>query len=70
MDQAQAEAEAEAACAEIEACVTPELLDREIDRWHRSFLFVVLGEDVGHVHSRTTRTLLSIHDLWVPKYVN
>jgi hypothetical protein len=50
--------------------VTPELLDRELDRRHRSFLFTILGENVGHVRSRTTRTLLPIHDLWVPKYVN
>jgi hypothetical protein len=48
----------------------PELLDGDIDRRHRSFLSAVLGEDVGHVCSRTTCTLLPIHDLWVPKYVN
>jgi hypothetical protein len=46
------------------------LRDREIDRRHRSFLSAVLGEDVGHVRSRTTRMLLPIHDLWVPKYMN
>jgi hypothetical protein len=46
------------------------LLDRDIDRRHRSFLSAVLGEDVGHVRSCTTRTLMPIHDLWVPKYVN
>ena len=68
--QAQAQAQAQAARAEVEAYVTPELLDREIDRRHRSFLSAVLGEDVGHVRSRTTRTLLPIHDLWVPMYVN
>jgi hypothetical protein len=50
--------------------MTPQLLDRDIDRRHRSFLFAVLGEDVGHMRSRTTRTLLPIHDRWVPKYVN
>jgi hypothetical protein len=50
--------------------VTPQLLDRDIDRRHSSFLSAVLGEDVGHVRSRTTRTLLPIHDRWVPKYVN
>jgi hypothetical protein len=68
--QAQAEAQAQAARAEVEACVTPQLLDREIDRKHHSFLSAVLGEDFGHVRSRTTRTLQPIHDLWVPKYVN
>jgi hypothetical protein len=50
--------------------VAPELLDRDTDRRHRSFLFAVLAEDVGHVCCRTTRTLLPIHDRWVPKYVN
>jgi hypothetical protein len=51
--QAQAQAEAQAARAELEVYVTPELLDRDIDRRHRSFLPAVLGEDVGHVRSRT-----------------
>jgi hypothetical protein len=50
--------------------VTPQLLDKDIDRKHHSFLSAALGEDVGHVRSRTTRTLLPIHDRWVPKYVN
>jgi hypothetical protein len=50
--------------------VTPQLLDREIDSRHCSFLSSILGEDVGHVRSRTMRTLMPIHDLWVPKYVN
>jgi hypothetical protein len=50
--------------------VTSQLLDRDIDRMHRSFLSAILKEDVGHVCSRTTRTLLPIHDRWVPKYVN
>jgi hypothetical protein len=50
--------------------VTPQLLDRDINCGHRSFLSAVLGEDVGHVRSRTTRTLLSIHDRCIPKYVN
>jgi hypothetical protein len=50
--------------------VTPKLLDMEIDRRHRSFMSAILREDVGHVRSHTTRTLLLIHDLWVPKYVN
>jgi regulator of protease activity HflC (stomatin/prohibitin superfamily) len=68
--QARAEAQAQAARAELEAYVTPELLDRDTDRRHRSFLSVVLGEDVGHVRCRTTRMLLPIHDRWVPKYVN
>jgi hypothetical protein len=68
--QARAEAEAQASRAELEAYVMPQLSDRDIDRRHRSFLSAVLGEDVGHVCSRTTRLLLPIHDLWVLKYVN
>jgi hypothetical protein len=60
----------QAARAELEVYVTPQLLDRDIDRRHRSFLSTVLGEDVGHVCSRTTRTLMPIHNRWVPKYVN
>jgi hypothetical protein len=50
--------------------MTPQLLERDIDRRHRSFLSTVLGEDVGHVRSRTTRMLMPIHNRWVPKYVN
>jgi hypothetical protein len=60
----------QAARAELEVYMTPQLLDRDIDRRHRSFLSTVLGEDVGHVRSRTTRTLMPIHNRWVPKYVN
>jgi hypothetical protein len=68
MDPTQTQAQA--ARAEIAAYVTPELLDREINRRHRSFLSAVLGEDVGHVRSRTTHPMLPIDDLRVPKYVN
>jgi hypothetical protein len=50
--------------------VTLELLECEVDCNHHSFLSAVLGEDLGHVRVHTTHTLLSIHDLWVPKYVN
>jgi hypothetical protein len=39
------------------------------DLRHSSYLSVVLREDLGHVRSRTTRPLMLIHDLWVPKYV-
>jgi hypothetical protein len=40
--------------------------------WPQAPLVLVFRprEDVGHVRSRTTRTLLLIHDRWVPKYVN
>jgi hypothetical protein len=66
----QAEAQAQVARAELEVYVTPELLDRDTDHRHRSFLPAVLAEDVGHVCCRTTRMLLSICDRWIPKYVN
>jgi hypothetical protein len=49
--QAQTQAQAQVARAEIEAYVTLELLDKELDRRHHSFLSAVLGEDVGHVRS-------------------
>jgi hypothetical protein len=68
--EAQAQAQAQAARVEVEAYMTPELLDREIDHRHHSFVSAVLGEDVRHVHPFTMRMLLRIHDLWVPKYVN
>jgi hypothetical protein len=68
--QAQALAEAQAARAKLEAYMTPELLDRDTDRRHRSFMSTVPAEDVGHVCCCTTRTLLPIHDRWVPKYMN
>jgi hypothetical protein len=60
--RAQAQAQAQAARTELEAYVMPQLLDRDIDRRHRLFLSAILGEDVQHVCSRTTRTLLPIHD--------
>jgi hypothetical protein len=68
--QPQAEAQAQAARVELEAYVTPELVDRDTDHRHRSFLYAVCGEDVGYVRCHTTCTLLPIHDRWVPKYVN
>jgi hypothetical protein len=74
MDQAQhralAHTETQSARAEVEAYVTQELLDGEVDRKHRSIMSTILGEDLWHVRSHTTCTLLPIHDLWVPKYVN
>jgi hypothetical protein len=69
MDQAEAQARAEVQ-APADAYVTPELLEGEVDRRHRWFLSAVLKEDLGHVRFRTMHTLLSIHDLWVSKYVN
>jgi hypothetical protein len=48
----------------------PELLEAKVDLRHRSFLSAILEEDLRHVHSRTTRMLMPIYDLWVPKYVD
>jgi hypothetical protein len=50
MDQAQhralAHTETQSARAEVEAYVTQELLDGEVDRKHRSIMSTVLGEDL------------------------
>jgi hypothetical protein len=49
MYQAQEQAEVQ---ARADTYVTLELLDREVDHRHRSFLSAVLEEDLGHVRSR------------------
>jgi hypothetical protein len=50
MDQAQhralAQTETHSARAEVEEYVTQELLDREVNRKHRSIMSTVLGEDL------------------------
>ena len=61
-----AHAQAQAAAAQY---VRPELLNATVDNKHRSFLSVVLEETLGTVRCRTSRQLMPIHDLWVPKYV-
>jgi hypothetical protein len=49
--------------------VRPELFDEAVDRHHRSYLLAVLGCSPSNIHFRTTRTLMLIHQRWIPKYV-
>ena len=67
---AEAQAQAQAQAQAVVAYVTPKLLEAQVDRRHRSYQSAVLGERLGHVRARTSRMLMPIHDLWVPKYVN
>jgi hypothetical protein len=46
-----------------------ELFDEAVDRHHRSYVSSVLGGPLGAICCRTTRTLLPIQSLWIPKYV-
>jgi hypothetical protein len=46
-----------------------ELFDEAVDRHHRSYVSVVLGGPLGTIRCRTTRTLLPIHQQWIPKHV-
>jgi hypothetical protein len=63
--QARAQARAEAAVA----YVRPKLLEPQVDLKHCSYMSAVFKEVLGHVCSRTARTVMPIHDLWVPTYV-
>ncbi|WVZ78318.1 LOW QUALITY PROTEIN: hypothetical protein U9M48_026054 [Paspalum notatum var. saurae] len=47
--------------------VRPELFDEAVDRKHRSYLSAVLGESLGTIRARTSRQLMLIHELWIPK---
>jgi hypothetical protein len=49
--------------------VRPELFDEAVERHHRSYVSAVLGRSPGNIQCRTTRTLMSIHQRWIPKYV-
>jgi hypothetical protein len=49
--------------------VRPELFDEAVDRHHRSYVSTVLGRSPGSIRFRTTRTLMLIHQRWIPKYV-
>jgi hypothetical protein len=46
-----------------------ELFDEAVDRHHRSYVSAVLGHSPRTIRCRTTRTLMSIHQRWIPKYV-
>jgi hypothetical protein len=49
--------------------VRPKLFDKAVDRHHRSYVSAVLGGPLGMIRCRTTRTLMLIHQRWIPKYV-
>jgi hypothetical protein len=49
--------------------VRPELYDEAVDRHHRSYVLAVLGLSPRNIRCQTTRTLMSIHQRWIPKYV-
>jgi hypothetical protein len=46
-----------------------ELFGEVVDRHHRSYVSAVLRLSPSNVRCRTTRTLMSIHQQWIPKYV-
>jgi hypothetical protein len=46
--------------------VRPELFDEAVDRHHRSYVSAVLGRSSGTIRCRTTRTLMPIHQRWIP----
>jgi hypothetical protein len=46
-----------------------ELFDEAVDWHHRSYVSTVLGRSPGTIRCRTTRTLMLIHQRWIPKYV-
>jgi hypothetical protein len=47
----------------------PELFDEAVDRHHRSYVSAVLGRSPGNIRCWMTRTLMQIHQRWIPKYV-
>jgi hypothetical protein len=51
------------------AYVRPELFDEAVDRHHRSYVSVVLGGPLDTIRCRTTRTLMLIHQQWIPKCI-
>jgi hypothetical protein len=49
--------------------VRPELFDEAVDRQHRSYVLAVLGGPLGPIRCQMTRSLMPIHQRWIPKYV-
>jgi hypothetical protein len=49
--------------------VQPELFDEVVDRHHCSYMSAVLEGPLGTIRCQTTRTLMSIHQWWILKYV-
>jgi hypothetical protein len=50
--------------------VRPELFDKAVDQKHCSYQSAVLVETLCTLRCRTSRYLMPIHQLWIPKYVN
>jgi hypothetical protein len=49
--------------------VRPELFDEAVGWHHRSYVSAVLRRSPGTIRCQTTRTLMSIHQRWIPKYI-
>jgi hypothetical protein len=49
--------------------VRPELFDEAVDPHHCLYVSAVLGGLLGTIHCQTTRTLMPIHQRWIPKYI-
>jgi hypothetical protein len=49
--------------------VRPKLFDEAVDRYHHSCVSTAFGGSLGTIRCRTTRTLMPIHQRWIPKYV-
>jgi hypothetical protein len=49
--------------------VRSELFDEAVDRHHRSYVSAVLGRSSSNIRCWMTRTLMQIHQPWIPKYV-
>jgi hypothetical protein len=49
--------------------VRSELFDEAMDRHHRSYVSAVLRRSPSTIRCRMTRTLMPIHQRWIPKYV-
>jgi hypothetical protein len=50
--------------------VQPELFDEAVDRHHHSYVSAVLGRSLGTIRCRTTRTLMLIHQRWIPYVIH
>jgi hypothetical protein len=49
--------------------VRPESSDEVADRHHHSYVSTVLGRSADNICCQTTRTLMPIHQRWIPMYV-
>jgi hypothetical protein len=46
---------------------TPELLDVNIDEWHRSYLAAVEGQQLHELRPRVAKELLHLDDRWLDR---